>query len=384
MPMMTSKERLRAAMVGQPVDRPPIWLREGFDSTPLPARAGKPLRGWQADPVYRDLVEFARPHCSTIVAWSPGRHFNRRLAVAPRHLHNKTTTQADGTQITESWIETPGGRLTEVSRRSPDVNTSWKLKPLATTCQELEALLALPYELEPVNLSGYHAAREKAGDMGLPQLGISSPCVVISGCLHLEDFLLLAGTEQSFMRECLEVITSRFLATIDAIFAQGPLDTIGWMGGAEQCTPPLMRPESYDEYVAPYDGQIVAALKKHGVQALQCHCHGKVRHALSCMTAIGFSATDPVEPPPAGDVTIAEARAIVGDRMTLMGNFEFDELERSEPEHIRRRTREILSEAGPRRLVLAASAGPISRMTPRLAANYRAWIETALEMSAKG
>jgi uroporphyrinogen-III decarboxylase len=92
----------------------------------------------------------------------------------------------------------------------------------------------------------------------------------------------------------------------------------------------------------------------------------------------GADATDPVEPPPAGDCTYAEAREIAGDELTLMGNLEFDELEFSPPEHIRERVREILSH-GNRRLILAASAGPISSVSPRLATNYRTWIDTALE-----
>ena len=108
------------------------------------------------------------------------------------------------------------------------------------------------------------------------------------------------------------------------------------------------------------------------------HCHGKVSHALGCMMAMGVDATDPVEPPSAGDVTYAQARDIAGDRLTLMGNLEFDELEHASPEIIRRRVREVLSH-GNRRLILAASAGPLSAMTPRLADNYRAWIDTALE-----
>jgi len=96
------------------------------------------------------------------------------------------------------------------------------------------------------------------------------------------------------------------------------------------------------------------------------------------MKEMGADATDPVEPPPAGDVTYEEARRIADGRITLMGNLEFDELEHAEPARIRERVREILR-LGSDRLILTASAGPINAVTERLAENYRVWIDTALE-----
>ena len=148
-------------------------------------------------------------------------------------------------------------------------------------------------------------------------------------------------------------------------------------GGAEQCTPPMMAPEAFDEFVVPYDGRIIARLKEYGI-GVNMHCHGKVRHALECMKAMGVDSTDPVEPPDSGDVTYGEAREIAGDKLTLVGNFEFDELEYATPQKIKARVREIAA-YGPERLVLGASAGPISRVTPELAGNYKAWIDAALE-----
>ena len=74
---------------------------------------------------------------------------------------------------------------------------------------------------------------------------------------------------------------------------------------------------------------------------------------------------------------MAEARAIAGNRLTLVGNMEFNELGELEPEQIRARVREIIG-TGKQRLIMSASAGPISTMTPRQISNYRAWIEETL------
>ena len=41
---------------------------------------------------------------------------------------------------------------------------------------------------------------------------------------------------------------------------------------------------------------------------------------LERMSRMGVDATEPLEPPPFGDVNLAEAKRLVGDRMVLSGN----------------------------------------------------------------
>ncbi|OPZ22678.1 MAG: methylcobalamin:coenzyme M methyltransferase [candidate division BRC1 bacterium ADurb.BinA364] len=370
---MNNKQRMEAALRGDPVDRPPIWLREGFDFIHGPHR----WLGWQADPIYRELWEFACPWCATVEGWSAGSHFNRFLGIPPDRIKSRVVAMPDGSVRNHGEIDTPKGKLHFLTERRPGENTSWTLKHAVETMSELEMLRSVPWELAPVSLESYHRAKERVGDQGVLRMGLSSPIVCISGAMNFEMFLELAGTEKALFHELLEEITRRFLFAVEAIFASGPLETTANLGGSEQCTPPMMRPEAFDEYVIPYDGKLVQALRRHGV-CVNMHCHGKIRHALRCMREMGLDSTDPVEPPPGGDLSIAEAREIAGDRLTLIGNLQFGELEYAEPERIRRRVREILA-TGERRLVLAASAGPISRVSSRLAANIRAWIETALE-----
>ena len=138
-----------------------------------------------------------------------------------------------------------------------------------------------------------------------------------------------------------------------------------------------MAPDAYDKWVTPYETQIAAFLKSKGVP-LNCHCHSHVARALSSMVKAGMSSTDPVEPPPQGDVTIEAARKTVGNRLTLVGNIEWQELVEASPDKIRQRVREII-DSGKQRLIISSSAGTQSLMPPELIANYRAWIEEALE-----
>ncbi len=379
---MTGRQRMLAAMRGEAVDRPPTWLREGFELLEDPADTDHFTRGWQAEPLYRELVDYVKPHVDVITGWGCGA-FNRLLMVPPKYLHSEVVEQTPERIRRRTTIQTPRGKLTELTEQRRGMQTTWHIEPAVKSLSDLAALAEVPFEIDPRLIpparQNHAAALQRMGDRGVVRIFLSSPIVCISGTMTLELFLELSYTERRLMHELAAEITRRQLAVLERVWADGPLDTTATLGGNEQCTPPMMAPGTFDEYVVPYDGQLVRFMKDRGVP-VQVHCHGKVRHALRGMLEMGVDATDPVEPPPQGDVSWAEARAIAGDRLTLMGNLEFSELEHAEPDTIRRRVREMLSD-GPRRVILGASAGPISAVTPRLAENYRAWIDTALETS---
>lgn len=366
-----------AATVGEPVDRVPIWLREGFDVLHEPPGPDDFSRAWQADSEYLDLVEFARDACDLRIGWASGGHFNRTLAIPPRYMSGTTEIIDENTRRHIRTIDTPKGTLTAVSESHRGETTAWGVKYPVEDMEDLGKLRSVPFDVAPVSYAAYERAHEVVRDRGVLCLGVSSPWVAFSTCMPFELALEWSLTERNLVHELLEEITVRSLAVLKVVLER-PLDTIANIGGSEQCTPPMMSPDAYAEFVTPYDGRIVEMLNQHGIP-VSCHCHGHVSQALSEMVKMGFSATDPVEPPfGGGDVTMARARQIVGGQLTLCGNLQFNELEHSTPDQIRARVREII-DTGKQRLVLAASAGPISRVSARMLANYRAWVEEALE-----
>jgi uroporphyrinogen-III decarboxylase len=381
---MTGRERMLAAFRGLKVDRVPIWLREGIVLLKEPDDAGHFTCGWQADPLYHELLEAVAPHVSCFAGWwAPG--FNRKMMIPSAVIDTaRSGSSADARQTTAS-IRTPGGTLTEVTELRRGMNTSWTIKHPVESVEEMEALASVPFEIDADevrrSVESYRQACRFAGDRALVEAFLGSPIVCISGAMPFQLFLELSVTQRERFHALLAEITRRQLALLDAVLAEagGTLDTHVTIGGSEQCTPPMMSPQSYDEFVVPYEGQIIAWCKRHGI-TVQIHCHGKVRHALTCMVEEGADATDPVEPPPSGDVTYSEAREIVGDRLTLIGNIEFDMLEFGQPEDLRRCVRDILSR-GSRRLILSTSACPISAVSPRLVGNYKALLDAALEFA---
>ncbi len=392
---MTGAERLLAAIKGDPVDRPPIWLREGFNigGDPLEEPMGDVLGGgvdrefllgWKRDPLYQDLLRYVQPHVEVMRSWSVDGYINRFLMIPPQYIHREAVPIDENIFQIDGWVETPSGKLTFRDEIRRGANTYWNIEHLVETVEDLRKLAAVPFEFDPAQIEGYlqdfHMRRKALGDRGIMRIEYPSPIVAISAAMSLENFLTMSALEKDFFHELLEEITRRLLVITEAIFARGPLETIVNFGGSEQCTPPMMAPEAFDDFIVPYDGKIIARLKEIGIP-VNMHCHGKVRYALKKMIEMGVDASDPVEPPPSGNVTYAEAREITDGKLTLVGNLEFDELENRDSGYIRERVQEILS-LGKERLILGASAGPLNAMTPQLVDNYKTWIDTYLEQYA--
>ncbi len=375
---MTSKQRLLAALRGDPVDRVPLMLPMSTSAPPAPADSF--LHGWQADPLYHEFYRYASPHHHHFEGWPfPPTRF---LGLMSPEVHYGPWQQVAGDRRRQVLtVRTPRRTLTAVHEEIRNVPTTWTVKYLVESREDLAALAEVTWSLDPAHVESALAQQQQAlariGDRGVPRLFVSSPMVCISGAMPLELFLELSYTDSAWLAELCEIMTARIQRVLEALWAGGPLDTVVTFGGSEQCTPPMMAPAMFDRYVVPYEGHLVQWLKARGVPVC-IHCHGKVRHALTCMMAMGADATDPVEPPPAGDVTYAQARQIVGDRLTLIGNLEQDWLEAVCPADVRRHVREILA-LGNRRLIMACASGPMGRVTRRTVDNYKAWIDAALE-----
>lgn len=378
---MTGYERMSAAHRGDPVDRVPIWLREGFEiCDPLPAKEDF-LNGWKQSPEYLETLEYVRPHIDLVKNWGVGEVNNRFLMIPPGFIKHESTRIEGNLQVQIGSIKTAKRDLPFKRVWKKHNNNGWMIDPPVSSVEELKMVADIHFDLDTDtierHISSYAAAKSKLGDRGVLRLSFSSPIVAISGLMTLELFLELSYSERSLFHALLEKITERNLAVVEAVFNGRDFDTTVSFGGSEQCTPPLMHPAAFDELVVPYDGPIIRRIKSLGMP-VNVHCHGKVRRALGCMIDMGVDSTDPVEPPPAGDVTFSEARDIAGDDLTIVGNLEWNEFLYLNTHGIRRRVEEICA-FGSRRLILSASAGPNTYINGKVAANIRAFVEAGLE-----
>jgi hypothetical protein len=85
-----------------------------------------------------------------------------------------------------------------------------------------------------------------------------------------------------------------------------------------------------------------------------------------------------IEAPPIGNCTFTQAYAAVGNRITLIGNIQYDDFRALDGAGMAQAVRDVLAECRGRRLILSPSAGPFDENPPpRLIENYLTFMETA-------
>jgi uroporphyrinogen-III decarboxylase len=210
---------------------------------------------------------------------------------------------------------------------------------------------------------------------------VPSPILVVCRLFDPTEFLVYVRTESALIHQLLEVVAERIETNLRILLNTG-VGPVVRFGGAEHATPPMMSPADFDAMVVRYDRPLVELVKKHG-HHVAYHCHGQLRHALTRFVEIGVDQTDPVEQIPDGDLTLHEAREITQGRVTLTGNLQMREMAACRPEEIRDRVKQILSEAGPDRLIVTTTGTPIEPISSTLAENYHAMISATLEWGTK-
>jgi len=81
----------------------------------------------------------------------------------------------------------------------------------------------------------------------------------------------------------------------------------------------FLSPRHYREFVLPFESRIVAAVRSRGVFAYTHTC-GAIGDRLELMAESGVSGLECLDPPPLGNVELAEAKARVGGRLFIKGN----------------------------------------------------------------
>lgn len=81
----------------------------------------------------------------------------------------------------------------------------------------------------------------------------------------------------------------------------------------------FISPKMYAEFVVPFERRVAEAVKAEGVP-VYTHTCGKIGDRLELMESSGAMGIDTMDPPPLGNVELADAKRLVGERMFLKGN----------------------------------------------------------------
>jgi uroporphyrinogen-III decarboxylase len=83
----------------------------------------------------------------------------------------------------------------------------------------------------------------------------------------------------------------------------------------------FISPQSYRDFIMPYETRIARAVREKGIPAY-IHTCGAVDDRLEMMVEAGFFGIECLDPPPLGNVELADAKRRVGDRAFIKGNID--------------------------------------------------------------
>jgi hypothetical protein len=309
---MTSEERQLTALRRGLPDRVPVmvWLNPflphwatGISREVDPDEAG-----------YRVVLEAAREYGDAEHDWSfPTGFFHSAADVRPR-------TERKGPERLVHTVETPRGMLSCVTQSRPGGGTE---KHWVESVEDARRLLSIPYVPPRPDLGEFLAARAASGGRYLSKVTLSDP-VGFVGLIDPMTCALWTVEERPLLREILAAAYERIRDAL-AYLLRGGAGPLFYFNGPEYALPPLMSPADFEEFVVAYDTKLVKQVHAGG-GLTQIHSHGRVGRFLEAFARTGTDSLNVLEPPPLGDVVLADAKRRVGARMCLVGNIQYQDL----------------------------------------------------------
>jgi len=380
---LNSRERLLTCLQGEEVDRIPINTNIPFVVTEDGFLPGA-IHGyvdeddWRLhDLAYVRLVQRLEAECDNITYWRPPCMDSDQLCVPPAATVALPQYVQDNRRYLPYRAQINGHLLTMRRAVQPHTGYSWQIEHWCKTADDARVLLDAEWEGLAPDLEMLPQMEHLLGDRGVVWVTIPSPILSVCKLFDPTDFLIFARTEKVLIGKLMDLVTDRIRANLVALLDLGAGPIIRFVG-SEQATPPLMSPKDFDELVVAYEEPLVRLCKERG-RLVAYHCHGNLRHALTRFVEMGVDQTDPVETIPDGDLTIAEAKNLARDQITLTGNIKSREINLAEPQEIEARVKELIQVAGPRRLIISTTGTPVEPMSPRVEVNYHRLIDAALK-----
>lgn len=364
---MTRKERVLAAIRREAIDCVP------FATYNLHGCMGA---GHAQDDSYRALLALVRDKAAVYAKGGVSAKTGASGGTGPRR--SRLTEQEGDNVIQTDILHTPKGDLRTV-RVTPKDQPAYVTEHYIKTDRDIERYMSLPWEPVEYDAEWFNAFEAEVGDWGIVTAGYSDPMHTVCQLFDFEDFTV----------RCLTDLPA-ILRLVDHFYEQIAEDTrrraravrgrrvVFLTGGPEVATPPMMAPRAFEALVMPYQKKLIEIIHAEGHLAM-IHCHGRVRDVLDYMLETGVDAIEPIEPPPQGDIGLAELLERTRGRMTVMGHIQDQELHYVPPgvmqAHVEQLARIVDGRTG---YVMMPTCTPFQiPATPVWLRNYTEWVETA-------
>ena len=175
----------------------------------------------------------------------------------------------------------------------------------------------------------------------------------------------------------METLTERMIA-YNLPLIEGGADAIGLQGHIANAR--SVSPDYFMEFVFPYEKRLIDALHARGTFTVYHNC-GCARAFYGCYRELGMTVWETVSEAPQGDNSLAEAKAVMGDRVCLLGNLDqLRFLKTATPAEVAAKAREIVRVGRPNGRYLFAASDFLEKNTPL--ENVQAMLRAAEEEGA--
>jgi hypothetical protein len=356
---MTRRERLIRCYRHEEMDRPAVYTRVGYP---------------QNDPTYDRLKAFMNANTELKGGWSSSLLDSQPAVTTVVEPYN-----ADFSRRVEV-MDTPAGPLRRTHlvslRGQPGLHETYFIN----TPEDAERYLSLPMPAVGGDLTPFARAEAAIGDTGLVETSLGfNPGGYTAELCGSENFAMLSLTDRDLVHRLCERRMTILLNRVKYLLKNG-IGPYFSTAGQEYVVPPLHGPADFADFNVRYDKPILDAIHEAGGR-LHVHCHGPIRSVFQMFVDLGVDVLHPIEPPPQGNLEIAEAKAMARGRMCLEGNIQINRMYEATPDEIREETAKLIRDAfdDRRGLIVSPSASPYIRGEgERCFEQYRAMVETVL------
>lgn len=354
MKAMSPKQRLVAALDRQPTDHLPVTthhlMRHYLDKY-LPGKTEDEFFAtFGLDPITWFVAH--RPDPASGAYFEPGHKVGflearRIMSDSWRFEHQDVPGREYAT--TRHAIVTPRKTLT-IELQSNEF-TAWVSERLLKEKSDIDLIADFaPQPLCDVAAINRHA--DAYGDRALVrghincfdlygQPGCWQDACVLFG---VEEMIMQTFDDPAWVHAFLGILRDRKVRYADSMKG-ARYDLIEHGGGDASST--VISPKVFDEFVAPYDREVIAHARAAG-QRVVYHTCGGMMPILERLVGLGSNALETFTPPAmGGDMRLAEAKQRIGDKVCFIGGFDQNRFfTTATPEETRAEVRRCFAEAG--------------------------------------
>ena len=371
--MMTSRQRMLTAIRNEVSDRVPVAPDiSNMVPTRLTGRGYFAVYIHEDPPLWQAYIDAVRYY--GIDGWFTYGHVGlttQDVSSSERWLH-----QDDEKWVKEVTIHTPAGDLVQevlYSCRQPPFLIK---KPIEDIDRDWPRFRYLLGPIVAADFSIAAVQRAALGELGVLGGNVPTPGFHIwsewfEGSVATLSYLMV--DRPALLDEIAELHHDRLLRELDHTL-RGGFDFV-LTGGSGSVT--LASPKLWREYALPTLKVLCERCRAAGVPTM-IHSCGKQRTMVEvCARETALNCINPLEIPPMGDMTLAEAKRIVkGTQLSLMGNLHTtDVMLRGTAEQVRAASRQAIDDAAEGGGFILSTGDQCGWATPD--ANILAMVETA-------